>query len=137
MKLTIIRDTFTDKSTIGKLFVNGIYECNTLEDKTRPKGEKIFGETSIPYGEFEVIIDYSPHFKKELPHILNVPMFSGVRIHSGNKDADTEGCILVGVTRAKDWIGQSHTAFTKLFDKLEKAYDKNEKITLEIKKSEG
>lgn len=136
MKILVLRDTFTDKTTLGKLFVDGKYECNTLEDKVRPDGEKVYGQTAIPAGTYDVIIDLSNRFKIELPRLLNVPMFEGIRIHPGNKAEDTDGCILVGVTRSKDWVGQSKIAFNRLFDQMEKAYQLKEPITIEIKNGE-
>lgn len=136
MKILVLRDTFTDKTTLGELFVDDKFECNTLEDKVRPLGEKVYGQTAIPTGTYEVIIDLSNRFKIELPRLLNVPMFDGIRIHPGNKAEDTDGCILVGVTRSKDWVGQSKIAFNRLFDKMEKAYQLKETITIEIKNGE-
>lgn len=130
MKLQIVRDIFTDKSTTGKLYVNGKFECYTLEDVIRE--QKIFGETAIPYGVYPIILDLSYRFKKILPHILDVPEFEGIRIHTGNTPEDTHGCILVGMTRKQDWIGQSQIAFKFLMEKLEEAYDRKETITLEI-----
>lgn len=70
--------------TIGKLYCNGEYFCDTLEDVVRPKGEKVYGQTAIPEGKYKVIITMSNRFKKMLPLILDVPNFAGVRIHSGN-----------------------------------------------------
>ena len=131
MKLSVIRDTFTDQTTIGKLYVNDQYECNTLEDIVR-KGAKVFGKTAIPEGTYDLVIDYSNHFQREMPHILNVPGFEGIRIHSGNNADDTEGCILLGLTRKTDWVGQSRTAFEAFFDKLEDAYKRKEHITIEV-----
>ncbi len=106
--------------------VNGIFECFTLEDVERPV--KIKGETAIPKGTYKVIINQSNRFKRQLPLLLNVPGFEGVRIHAGNTNHDTEGCILVGQTRHKEFIGKSRKAFDKLFKKMQKAKD----ITLSI-----
>ena len=100
------------------MYVDGIYECYTLEDVVR-NGTKVLGKTAIPTGEYKLIIDASVRFKQDMPHILNVPDFTGVRIHSGNTSADTDGCILLGTTWAgKDFIGNSKIAYKKLFDKL-------------------
>ena len=131
MNLTLFRGLSTDKSTPGRLYINEVYECVTLEDVVRK--EKIYGETAIPAGKYNVIIDYSPQFNKELPHILDVPGFSGIRIHSGNKAEETKGCILVGTLADKDWIGYSKLAFTSLFSKIKFALDNNEQVTIEIK----
>ena len=99
MKLLLLRDHFTNSTTLGKLYVNGIFQCYTLEDKDREleKGnEKLYGETAIPRGSYQVIIDYSNRFKRELPRLKDVPQFEGIRIHPGNTHEDTHGCILVG-----------------------------------------
>jgi hypothetical protein len=99
--------------------VDGKWECYTLEDKEREI--KIKSETAIPKGTYKVIINQSNRFKKLLPLLLNVPNFEGVRIHPGNSNHDTEGCILVGRTRSKDFIGQSRKAFESLFAKMKLA----------------
>jgi hypothetical protein len=109
----------TDNSTIGELTIDGKFECYTLEDKERDV--KIKCETAIPKGTYKVIINQSNRFKKLLPLLLNVPNFEGVRIHPGNTNHDTEGCILVGRTRSKDFIGQSRKAFATLFAKMKEA----------------
>jgi hypothetical protein len=128
MELKLRRFEFGTNYTIGKLYVDGIYHCFTLEDKVR-EGEKVNGQTAIPYGTYSVIIDHSNRFNRDLPHILNVQGFEGVRIHTGNTSADTEGCILVGTTWAgKDFVGNSKFAFDPLFEKMKAA----DKITLEI-----
>jgi len=118
MEIKIKRIHGSENSTIGELFINGVYECYTLEDKERPI--KIKGETAIPKGTYKVIINQSNRFKRLLPLLINVPNFEGVRIHAGNTNHDTEGCILVGNTRSKDFIGQSRKAFDKLFKKMQK-----------------
>ena len=135
MKLKLIRDIFTDTSTIGELLIDGAHFCWTLEDvdrRTENGGTKVYGKTCIPRGTFDVVIDFSPKYNKEMPHVLNVPQFEGVRIHSGNVAADTEGCILVGSTKSKDFIGNSKTTFIRFMEKLDEAYAKAVPITLEI-----
>lgn len=82
MLLTLKRTYKGPEYTIGKLYINKEYFCDTLEDAIRK--EKIYAETAIPFGKYEVTITYSPRFKKNLPLLLNVPGFEGVRIHSGN-----------------------------------------------------
>jgi hypothetical protein len=119
MDIKIRRFEFGTTYTIGKMYIDGVYHCFTLEDKVRPAGEKVNGQTAIPYGSYPVIIDHSNRFNRDLPHVLNVPGFEGIRIHTGNTDADTEGCILVGSTWAgKDFVGNSKIAFDPLFEKL-------------------
>jgi len=94
MRLTLKRKTFLPDRTLGKLYIDGEYFCETLEDAKRDK--KIAGETCIKAGEYGVIVDMSKRFGRLLPLLQNVPEFSGVRIHSGNTPADTQGCVLVG-----------------------------------------
>ena len=119
MIIAIKRLYKSENSTIGEMTVDGKWECYTLEDKEREV--KIKSETAIPKGTYKVIINKSNRFKKLLPLLLNVPNFEGVRIHPGNSNHDTEGCILVGRTRSKDFIGQSRKAFESLFAKMKLA----------------
>ena len=121
MLIEVKRFEFKDTYTVGKMYIDNIYECYTLEDVVR-NGSKVIGKTAIPTGEYKVIIDASVRFKQDMPHILNVPNFTGVRIHAGNTSAHTDGCILLGTTwSGKDFIGNSRVAFNKLFEKLKKA----------------
>ena len=118
MLIEVKRLEFKDTHTVGKLYINGVYECFTLEDAVR-NGTKVLGKTAIPIGTYKLIIDASTRFKQDMPHILDVPDFTGVRIHAGNTSADTDGCILLGTTWAgKDFIGNSKIAYKKFFDKL-------------------
>jgi hypothetical protein len=121
MQITVKRLHKTNTSTIGELLIDGLFECYTLEDIERPV--KIKAETAIPKGTYKVIINQSNRFKRLMPLLLNVPNFEGVRIHAGNTNHDTEGCILVGRTRSKDFIGQSRKAYEKLFKKMQAAKD--------------
>jgi hypothetical protein len=132
MFLDLIRDTYTSKTTIGKLYIDGIYQCDTLEDVVRPAGEKVYGETAIPSGEYEVVINFSTKYQRPMIQLLGVPMFQGIRIHSGNKAEDTEGCILVGTRKWTDWVTNSVKAYTPLFNKIDKAFEANDKITIKI-----
>lgn len=120
MKLEVKRTIFTDLSTIGELSIDGEFFCYTLEDVVRDK--KIYGKTAIPAGTYKVVFTYSPHFNRILPLLVGVPDYEGVRIHPGNTDADTEGCILVGQAYRKDFLLASRAAFDPLFEKI-----KNEK----------
>jgi hypothetical protein len=118
MKLVLKRFEYANTYTIGKLYIDDIYQCYTLEDVVR-KGPKVDGKTAIPAGTYSVIVDHSNRFNRDLPHILDVPGFTGVRIHSGNTSADTEGCILVGTTwTGGDFISNSKLAFDALFKKI-------------------
>lgn len=126
MKVVVVRDTFTENSTIGKMLIDGAFFCYTLEDTIRDT--KIAGETAIPYGTYKVIVNMSNRFKRLMPLLLNVPNFEGVRIHNGNTKEHTHGCILVGATKSKDFIGDSKVTFNKLMTKLNGVKD----ITLEV-----
>lgn len=95
MNLLLLRNVFTDKSTIGDLLVDSNFFCYTLEDVVRKPDEKIPGETAIPTGKYEVVLSMSNRFKKLLPELLNVPNFTGVRMHGGNTSDDTDGCIIL------------------------------------------
>jgi hypothetical protein len=129
MKLELKRKVFTDNSTIGEITIDDVFQCFTLEDMVRP--EKIKNKTAIPAGNYEVAVTFSNRFQKLLPLLFNVPNFEGVRIHPGNTAADTEGCILVGKSKAKDFVGESRAAFASLFDKIQTALQ-NEKVFIEI-----
>ncbi len=126
MKIVVVRDTFTENSTIGKMLIDGAFFCYTLEDKVRD--EKIKSETAIPYGTYKVIVNMSNRFQRMMPLLLNVPNFEGVRIHNGNTKDHTEGCILVGSTKSKDFIGNSKSTFNALMKKIGATKD----ITIEI-----
>jgi len=142
MELELTRSVKTNKSTIGELTVNGVFECFILEDKERglrkdmPISElivmKIKARTAIPTGRYEIVVSFSDKFQKMLPLLLDVPAFAGIRIHPGNTDANTEGCLLPGKTKSPDMIGSSRVAFTALFDKI-KAAMQREKIFITVK----
>lgn len=121
MLIEVKRFEFKDTYTVGKMYIDNIYECYTLEDVVR-KGAKVNGQTAIPTGTYNLIINHSNRFNRDLPLLEKVPNFTGVRIHAGNTSQNTEGCILVGTTwTGKDFIGNSKVAFNKLFEKLKKA----------------
>lgn len=98
MELNIYRHTFNvkgDRNIIGDLFVDGVFFCHTLEDEKRADGLKVYGETAIPTGTYNVKVTMSGRFKRLMPLIMDVPMFRGIRIHGGNNSKDTHGCPLV------------------------------------------
>ena len=117
MNITVKRTFKGPEYTIGKLYIDGAYFCDTLEDTVRPAGVKIASKTAIPAGTYKVKKTMSPRFKKILPEILNVPNFSGVRIHSGNTAADTDGCLLLGLNRAKGQVLCSKNAMAFFMDR--------------------
>lgn len=137
MELKLNRIFLGSSATIGELYIDKKYIADTLEDRVRPEGEKVYGKTAIPEGVYKVVLSYSQRFKKILPEILNVPNFSGIRIHSLNKAEESEGCIGVGEWNGKDtnWISNSRKAFNKLFAILQEASDRGEKITITINNS--
>lgn len=87
---------------------------------------------SIPKGSYRVIINHSARFNKDLPLLLNVPGFEGIRIHTGNKVSDTEGCILVGYNRRKGMVLNSRSAMYFLMEKLNRAVSRKEEIWITI-----
>jgi hypothetical protein len=116
MKIRVKRMHYTSESITGIMYVDGQQQCYTIEDVEREV--KVPGKTAIPKGTYKVIINDSVRFKRKLPLLLDVPNFAGVRIHSGNTAADTEGCILVGRTLGDNFVGESRLAFTALFNKM-------------------
>lgn len=136
MKLSLLRETFTKESTGGILTIDNEFFCYTLEDTDRllenTPHAKVYGKTAIPRGTYPVTIDFSPKYQRNMPHILNVPGFEGIRIHKGNYPKDTEGCILVGQKRAPDAVLESKLAFNKLYPKLIAAQNAREDIFITI-----
>lgn len=114
MVIEVIRKIELNDCQIGEILVDGKHFGYTLEDISRD--EKVYGATAIPSGKYNVIVDYSEHFNKFLPHVLNVPRFAGIRIHGGNTAKDTEGCILVGLDEwpAMHKISNCAVAISKL-----------------------
>lgn len=126
--ITIERQIFTTKSTIGRLTI-GDFECWTLEDVARPPGVKIYGETCIPAGDYTLKITNSPRFGRMLPLLFNRPeewtvddghgvVFTGVRIHPGNTAEDTHGCILPGMEKGENMVYRSRDAFVEIMARL-------------------
>lgn len=133
MKLKLKRIFKGEKYTIGRLYIDDIFFCDVLEDKVRDlsKEEKVWGQTAIPEGTYKIIINYSNRFKRDLPLLLNVPQFEGIRIHGGKPlttAEDTHGCLLVGKNTKKGCLTQSRITMDSLFAKLKNAQD----ISIEI-----
>lgn len=138
MELKVKRIAKQPKYTIGKLYVDGKVFCDTLEDTDRGLTQdmtvdeitnaKIAGETAIPTGTYNVVITYSPKFNKDLPLIENVKGFEGIRIHTGNRADQTEGCILVGHNKIVGQVCNSVKVFKDLMAKMQEA----DTITLQI-----
>lgn len=142
MNIILNRIAKKAKYTIGKLYINDQYFCDTLEDTDRGLtqsmteqqigSKKVYGETAIPTGTYRIIISYSNKFKKQMPLLLNVPGFAGIRIHSGNTEKDSLGCIIVGKNKAVGKVLESRDTYSKLFSILQEA-NKKETIKITIK----
>lgn len=142
MKLKLERLYLKETYTIGKLYIDNKYFCDTIEDKVRDLNKdgdlndlgetKVYGETAIPYGTYEVEVTYSPKFKRELPLIKNVPHFEGIRIHRGNYAKDSSGCIIVGENKVKGGVLNSTPYEIKITSLIKEAQNKGDKITIEI-----
>lgn len=152
MKLILKRIFKGPQYTVGKLSIDGIFECDVLEDTDRGlnssmslsdiKTKKVYGETAIPTGTYKVNMNtVSPKFKSRawaipyggiLPRLENVPGYEGVLIHVGNKVEDTLGCLLVGENKVKGQVINSSLTFSRLMNKLTQAHRKNEEITITI-----
>ena len=127
--LRLIREPSLEGATHGVLFVDGRYQCFSLEDEVREQvgrpveDWKVPGQTAIPAGRYRVVITQSQRFQRELPLLVDVPGFTGIRIHAGNAPPDTEGCILVGNDRQPGRVLQSRLALEALLDRLRQASD--------------
>lgn len=144
MEILIDRKWKKNSYTIGKLYINGEYFCETLEDTDRGltsemsiteiKNKKVYGRTCIPSGLYTILYTYSPKYRRLMPLVDNVKGFSGIRIHSGNTAEDSLGCILLGFNKEKGKVLQSRDTCNKFYKLIEEAiYKKGENITLKIK----
>lgn len=123
MDLILVRRFKKETYTIGQLSRIGkcgqnISICETLEDKVRPAGEKVQKETAIPAGRYRITLEDSPHFKRELPYLHDVPNFTGILIHAGNTAEDSSGCILVGENKVKGQVVNSRYWEAKITDMI-------------------
>lgn len=134
MKLKLERKWKREAYTIGMLYVDGKFFCNTLEDKVRnlPAEAKVYAQTAIPYGTYKVVFNWSPKFGRNLPRLLDVPYFTGILIHSGNSAKDSAGCILVGKNTEVGRLTLSRYTSDKLNKLVEQAQKHGEEITIEI-----
>lgn len=145
MELLLKRKYLKEDYTIGHLYINGVYECDTLEDKVRELksiADKVYGETAIPRGRYRVTLDVkSPKFGNQpaykwcegkLPRLLDVPFFNGVLIHSGNYADSTNGCILVGENKERGKVLYSMTTLKILYGKLSLADKRGEELWITI-----
>ena len=127
MKIKVDRIYKGESYTIGRMYLNGEYFCDTLEDAIRPV--KIPNETAIPAGTYKVEVTYSPRFKRNLPLLIDVPNYTGIRIHNGSNKDHTSGCILVGFNTSKGILSDSRKISDQLTEKLKSL---SEPIEIEI-----
>lgn len=134
MELILKRTAKRDTYTIGHLYVDGSYFCDTLEDRVRDLGKerKVPGETAIPEGRYEVVVNISPKFRRLLPRLLTVPHFDGILIHRGNTAKDSAGCILVGENKVKGMVINSTGYEERLTRMLLEAQNRNEDIFITV-----
>lgn len=152
MKLTLERLYKKEKYTIGKLYINDVYYCDTLEDCDRNlttdmpieeiEAKKVYGETAIPRGLYEIKMTYSPKFHNrtwakltsgKVPQVMNVPCWSGVRFHPANEASQLLGCIAPGKNTKKGMVTSSTHYYTVLvIDYIFPAIEQGEKVYLEI-----
>ncbi len=141
MKILVKRTFLGDEYTIGHMYINGVYFCDTLEDPVRDankngvfdNGEKkIAGDTAIPYGTYPITVNVSPKFKRELPRLSGVAEFEGVLIHRGNTAKDTAGCILVGENKVKGKVINSTPYEERIVRHCKAAIEMGEDITITI-----
>lgn len=141
MELVLQRSFFGMGFTEGKIFIDGEFECYTVEDADRHLevngcGKKVQNQTAIPRGRYELIIRFSNRLKKHLIAVTGVPCFSGILIHSGNSSKNTEGCVIVGSINNRDdddWVGASRVAYDALHKKVKRALSNGEKVFLTVK----
>lgn len=136
MTLRLVREPTANGTTLGVLFLDGRFYCFSLEDAVHD-GPKVPGSTAIPAGRYEVRITWSPKFKRLLPEVLDVPGFSGIRLHPGNSIADTAGCILLGIQRAGVRILESQLACAYVQNQIEDAAARGEATWLQIDDAEA
>lgn len=142
MEFKLVRRYKGPKYTIGSLYINNVYKCDTIEDidrglydtmtKEEIKSKKIYGQTAIPYGEYEVQVTYSPKFKRDLPILLNVKGFDGIRIHRGNTQEDSSGCIIPGENKEVGKVLNSTKYELELVSIIKNVNKLGEKVIIKI-----
>lgn len=155
MEIRVRRIALKGTYTIGKMYIDGTYFCDVLEDKVRDlnkngefdNGEvKIANHTAIPYGTYEITMDvrstkfsdfekypWAKEYDGYLPRLTNVPLFVGVLLHVGNSDVDSSGCLLVGENKVVGKVLNSTTTFRRLMNEyLIPAKNRGENIYITI-----
>lgn len=143
LELTVERAWKKPTYTIDRFYIDGAFLCNMIEDRDRGltqsmslaeiKSKKVYGETAIPSGRYEVKMTYSPKFKRVLPLICNVPGFDGIRIHRGNTAADSLGCLLPGENKAVGKVINSTKYEKEIVERLTTATEVGMSIFITIK----
>lgn len=135
MELLLTRSVFNPAFTLGQLSIDGRFFGFTCEDTDRrleTDGTKVSKETAIPRGRYRVVLSFSNRFKKLMSEVLDVPGFSGIRIHGGNTAADTAGCPLLGRVRTAGGVADCAERNATLVKRLEQAADAGEEVWLEV-----
>jgi len=136
MRITLNRKYKGQDYTISHSFINGEYFCDFIEDRVRDLGEngenKVYGETAIPAGKYRIVLTYSPKFKRELPLLLNVPFFEGIRIYRGNTAQSSSGCLIPGENKIKGQVINSTKYEIELIRRIKEAISHNEEIWITI-----
>ncbi|MBQ0113680.1 MAG: hypothetical protein KBT03_11160 [Bacteroidales bacterium] len=149
MELKLVRLYKKEDYTIGRLYINGVYICDTLEDKVRVLKsikDKVYGKTAIPYGRYEITMNvrsekylkkaksdsYYSTFCGFMPRFINVPFFDAILIHPGSTSEDSLGCILVGYNKEKGKLSNSREAFSNVWSRLNNASKAGEQIVISI-----
>jgi hypothetical protein len=138
MELRLIREPSVAGATLGALYVDDVWTCWTLEDELREipglpvAAWKVWGQTAIPAGRYQVRVTWSPRFRRELPELVDVPGYTGIRMHIGNRPADTEGCVLVGLRRAAGAVLDSRVMLEALVPRLQAVERTGELIWIDV-----
>ena len=142
MQFRLHRRHLAPDYTIGSLYINGVYLCDTIEDKVRdlnkdgdlddPGEEKVYAETAIPYGPYAMDLTMSPKFQRLLPLIQDVPHFTGIRIHRGNTAKDSAGCIIPGENTDPGRVINSTKYELIIVEKMLEAIRYGEQILIKI-----
>ena len=136
----VIRLVGSESFTPGVLYFNNVRLCVTCEDEDRRletsledvASRKVYGKTAIPRGKYKLITSFSNRFQRVLPEVLNVPGFTGIRIHGGNKAEDSHGCILVGKVRTATGIAQCADMVNRVVEEIDDAQELGIETWLEV-----
>lgn len=142
MEIKIVRKYFKEEYTIGNVFVDGKWFSNSLEDKDRGltddmtlsqiKKIKVYSETAIPYGRYEVKSYFWPKYRKVYPWLQNVKGFAGILIHAGKKADHTSGCLLLGENKIKGGLINGEKYVRKLTEMVQECEERGEKVYITI-----